>query len=175
MVRVADGSHRLVFEERRQEFHLDDRGVLEFIEQNKPIFFTNLLNNIGHGIHDSSGQDQLVRKIHDSEFTLTALELGNGIKEGDTKLVTRLHLTCVFVRIADFGEFRSELSQPFASLFDAESMLPQLSVEAQRRRDRRRNRDVLIEAFRPIRHDVCHQLNRTSLAEHCDVRIQADP
>lgn len=63
LVRVADGHHRGVAEEFREEPGLDDRCVLILVEQHDTVLLAELVADVGSGLDDVVGTAHLVGEV----------------------------------------------------------------------------------------------------------------
>ena len=82
LMRVADGGHPGVGEERGQEADLGDRGVLELVQQDGGVLGSYLGGRLGDGLGDGAGQGDLVAEVEQTVAALVALQLGDDVEQG---------------------------------------------------------------------------------------------
>ena len=73
LMRVADGSHPGVGEERGQEADLGHRGVLELVQQDGGVLGPYLGGCLGDGLGDGAGQGDLIAEVEQTVAALVAL------------------------------------------------------------------------------------------------------
>ena len=174
LIGISDGRHRMVVEKGRQQAHLDDRGVLELVQEHEAVLAPDRGDRLGRRVHDPRGEDELIGEVEDPHPPLPALEFPDRVEEGDAPSIRADRVADRIVARGDLLELRRVLLEACARRLEVVLVLRQLPGKAQGLIHGGGDRHLRIDGLRPGHEDVRHQLDAAGFTEHAEVGIHSD-
>ena len=158
-------------EQCRQKLHLDDGGVLKFVQKHGVIVGSQLVAHSGRAVGEPVGQDQQVGKVDDS-FTAFAFREGvDQVEEAQPQVIGIHHPLEYAGQLANFPQRRSKFVEEYAHLINAHCVFSDLTRKTQCAVHKAGYALVASQIAWPHLNNVGHHLNCACLSDQTLVRV----